>query len=265
LQAGNYEYQVSAPGCQTVAGTLDTGISGTINITMERTSGPPSDPNKANLIVTVVDDDTGTAISGATVSLGGVARTTDSAGKVTFTGVSAGAAVVAVTKSSYQGGNVTVQLVGGSTRKVTVKLSNDGEPPVADDDPEEDSPGFWEGLFKRLFVPDESTVKKWADLQGTMGQWGPFSLFNTFWSAFNATNIDGQEVMHWHWVPNTLAGTQMPFCIDLRPYQAAGYGDGEYGTQIGTTRVFFRQVIGWFTWIVFVWALVKWVKPRITV
>jgi hypothetical protein len=92
-------------------------------------SGTPVEPVGTSLLVRVVDADTA-PISGATVILSGVEKTTDGEGNALFEGLPAGGAMAQVRATGFAPGAVPVALEAGTHGSATASL-NPLSPPIA--------------------------------------------------------------------------------------------------------------------------------------
>jgi Carboxypeptidase regulatory-like domain/Bacterial extracellular solute-binding proteins, family 5 Middle len=84
------------------------------------TSPPP--PSLANLQVTVTGTG-GTPLSGASVTVNGQTKTTDSSGQATFDSLSPGTVTVSVSATGYQGKSSSVTLTAGQTATASISLT----------------------------------------------------------------------------------------------------------------------------------------------
>jgi len=94
-------------------------------------SGANQKPKAANITV-VVTDDGGSAVSGASVSMGNMSGTTDSDGKYVFTDVKEGNYTVEAKKDGYEGAQKTITVSAGSDDTVTLTIKKKQEQASAD-------------------------------------------------------------------------------------------------------------------------------------
>jgi hypothetical protein len=251
-----FPYTVTSPSA---------GNSGVVQqpVTMEVNGSNAED--KAALKTTVVNP-SGDPIQGAQVTVQGQVLTTGADGTAQFGNLNPGATQVQVAAAGFQTGAVSVSLVRAKTLKAKITM-NVGGPPSGALEPDEDSgsQGFWQDLF----VPKEATLEKWGAFIEQLKNWGPIGVVNRFWTAWNGHTIGNEQSLCIN-IGWQLAGEGSPGlngCIDLRPSIAAPappYPDGGRGSIAGTILGTLRQVAGWMTWCLFFFALVKWVRPRLS-
>lgn len=133
---------------------------------------------------------------------------------------------------------------------------------------------WWTNLFKKLFVPKDSTLESWRTLFDQMTSWGPFGYVASFvaaWSNPNATDSAAAAV-YWCELPipnvnNQLGTYGHRFAIDLRPTLPSGQvyqPDGGRGTVAGDMCKMARGLMGGLVYVMFALGMYKWLRPRLT-
>lgn len=159
-----------------------------------------------------------------------------------------------------------VDAVAAIARDYTLKpvlLGGEG-PPTVEEPNESTNPGFWESLL----VPKESTLDDWKELINQMTSWGPFGVVKQLFTSWEGAARTGENTLKWEstWQPAGNGGPTVGGVIDLRPRLAGGglYPDGGAGSVGGDLIKHLRTILGWLVWIGFVFALGKWIRPRVS-
>lgn len=270
IGVGTHTFAWTCPGYEAVTLT-NYLVSGTTTVTQRVTmintgnGGPP--PNSgAGLEVLVQRQDNGNNIAFATVTVQGKIGQTDSSGKVTFKGLASGASIVKAKASGMAAGGTTVQLIGGTLKKLTCKMHATAAPvweESALDQP--GSQGFWEWLF----VPKNATLQQWQAFITQLKAWGPFGFVSQAATLFGqGLQVPGGPMVWTFSVPyyGGAGGSAINGSIDWRePLQGSQtYEDGGKGSVFGAMRATGRSILGWVVWLGFTWALIMWVRPRLS-
>lgn len=238
--------------------------SGTIQVVVQRTAQNPSGKGNVSLKVVNGDDAANPAITGATVALTGVGnQTTPASGTVLYSDLTPATYAVSVAASGFQSGAVSVVASNGVTRNYVVKMHASSAPTLSDTTG--DDPGFWE----KLFVPKAETCQGFSTLMDSIKAWGPFGFITACFSAFNSGTRAGEQELVWSLTFDPFGGAAPPWQgkLDLRPLLAPAdpdYTGGGRGSIAGNFLAGFRVTEGLLVWGLFMFAVVRWMRPRMS-